>query len=634
LQGGVQGADITYTLPTAYPGGNGYSLTSTAAGVLSWTNLNAPFDIATALASSTSGSVLYVSSSHQLAQDNANFFWDATNHRLGLGTTTPGTMLHLADQRQAKITANDAGSIGLLAYARDNIPITFDADLDSSWIARDTSVAAVYKVSGQLIIYGSGGNTPGGAASGIGVAIGIMNIDLLNNVVKIGTDTASSNTKLTIDSAVAATGYYPLRAYNSTIIDDRDVYFGVGKAQDTYKSVALVDHIGTTGASYANSYLLMQNYGDTYGYGVSVLAGGYVGIDVDLVSTVPKAPLWVDVGSNLNLGVSLSSSSVLLSANQDDNAGLKPFRIAGSEIIFNPTGGGGGNVGIGNTSPGTALDVTGSITSSTIASSCDVFSDGSGTLICDPSSRRYKDNIQNLSFDKEKFLSLQTITFEYKKNLVNVDGEQVGFIAEDVLPIFPDLVRYKDGQIEGIKYEKIPIYLYQIVQDQQKDIDALKAALGGTVAQTTQTSVAGVDNSNLTSLVQNIISSMGISFQNGLTTIQNLAVDKPSAKIAAIDRLEMKDRATGEIWCTFSKDGQMQKVQGTCDTVSLQNTSESTDNSSQTQEVAPQDSQVADPVVPDPSLQDSQSSDSITSPSGTSSPDTSSTDTPAESVTQ
>ena len=41
------------------------------------------------LPSLTSGSVLF-SNGSTIAQDNANFFWDATNHRLGIGTTSPG----------------------------------------------------------------------------------------------------------------------------------------------------------------------------------------------------------------------------------------------------------------------------------------------------------------------------------------------------------------------------------------------------------------------------------------------------------------------------------------------------------------------------------------------------------------
>jgi hypothetical protein len=44
------------------------------------------------LPSLTSGSVLF-SNGSTIAQNNANFFWDATNHRLGIGTASPGYKL-------------------------------------------------------------------------------------------------------------------------------------------------------------------------------------------------------------------------------------------------------------------------------------------------------------------------------------------------------------------------------------------------------------------------------------------------------------------------------------------------------------------------------------------------------------
>src|SRR3989344_7709159 len=43
----------------------------------------------------TAGSVLFAGTSGILQQDNANLFWDDTNNRLGIGTTTPAQLLHV-----------------------------------------------------------------------------------------------------------------------------------------------------------------------------------------------------------------------------------------------------------------------------------------------------------------------------------------------------------------------------------------------------------------------------------------------------------------------------------------------------------------------------------------------------------
>lgn len=43
----------------------------------------------------TAGSVFFAGASGLLTQDNANFFWDATNHRLGIGTTAPSQKIEV-----------------------------------------------------------------------------------------------------------------------------------------------------------------------------------------------------------------------------------------------------------------------------------------------------------------------------------------------------------------------------------------------------------------------------------------------------------------------------------------------------------------------------------------------------------
>ncbi|NTV21962.1 MAG: DUF5011 domain-containing protein [Candidatus Yonathbacteria bacterium] len=65
----------------------------------SWTNLSAGgggMAIGSAVTSGTSGSVLFVDASGNLAQDNTNFFWNNTDKRLGIGTNTPAYDLDVA----------------------------------------------------------------------------------------------------------------------------------------------------------------------------------------------------------------------------------------------------------------------------------------------------------------------------------------------------------------------------------------------------------------------------------------------------------------------------------------------------------------------------------------------------------
>lgn len=47
------------------------------------------------ITSATAGSVLFAGTSGVLQQDNANFFWDDTNNRLGIGTASPGVSLDI-----------------------------------------------------------------------------------------------------------------------------------------------------------------------------------------------------------------------------------------------------------------------------------------------------------------------------------------------------------------------------------------------------------------------------------------------------------------------------------------------------------------------------------------------------------
>lgn len=61
------------------------------------------------ITSGTTGSVLFVGSGATIAQDNANFFWDDTNNRLGIGTNSPAYQFDLANNGRVRHQAGVGG---------------------------------------------------------------------------------------------------------------------------------------------------------------------------------------------------------------------------------------------------------------------------------------------------------------------------------------------------------------------------------------------------------------------------------------------------------------------------------------------------------------------------------------------
>ena len=54
-------------------------------------------------------------------------------------------------------------------------------------------------------------------------------------------------------------------------------------------------------------------------------------------------------------------------------------------------------------------------------------------------------------------------------------GLQYGLIADEVEAVNQDLCFYDDGKLSGVHYDRMMSPLIKAVQDQKKEIDALKA---------------------------------------------------------------------------------------------------------------------------------------------------------------
>ena len=96
------------------------------------------------------------------------------------------------------------------------------------------------------------------------------------------------------------------------------------------------------------------------------------------------------------------------------------------------------------------------ISGKTVAGGVSVMIDTNGHLGTLTSSARYKDKIQPMNKASEAILSLQPVTFRYKKELDPQGIPQFGLVAEQVAKVDPDLVaRDEKGKPYTVRYEAV-----------------------------------------------------------------------------------------------------------------------------------------------------------------------------------
>ncbi len=130
-----------------------------------------------------------------------------------------------------------------------------------------------------------------------------------------------------------------------------------------------------------------------------------------------------------------------------------------------------GSLGLGDDSPDFTLDVVGTICQDTDGNgSCD------GTVSSDA---RLKKNVATLTHGLDKVRALRGIEFEWREDVYPAShlgqGKQIGFVAQEVEQVLPELV-YEDGQhYKMVDYQKVTAVLVEAVKEQQAEIGRLRA---------------------------------------------------------------------------------------------------------------------------------------------------------------
>ena len=116
-----------------------------------------------------------------------------------------------------------------------------------------------------------------------------------------------------------------------------------------------------------------------------------------------------------------------------------------------------GNLGIGTATPSAKLEVSGTIT--------------------ETSMRETKTNIENMGNMLPAVLQMQGVKFDWKEDSYG-GKDNFGFIAEDMQEILPEVVTCSnEGKAAGIQYSKLTAVLVEAIKEQQIQIDELKSKL-------------------------------------------------------------------------------------------------------------------------------------------------------------
>ncbi len=281
--------------------------------------------------------------------------------------------------------------------------------------ANSTNNIHLYTANSGHIVLGM--NTSGASAGSGYVGIGTINpvakLTIANGAVSSGPATINSNYQLMLYNGGTANSSYGFGIDNNTI---------------WYNSNA---------------------YHDFYSGGNAIMRIGYLGSNVGIGTTVPNTKLTVaaDGGDGITIQASGCDAGDLIFK---QSSGFEASRIYSSPVC---------NV--------SGLTITSSV--SITGNLC-----ASGTIgVC--SDIRYKRNITPLNGALSNVLKMQGVSYDWKLNEFPEKhfskDKQVGFIAQDMEKIYPQVVMNDADGFKSIDYSKLTPILVESIKEQQKLIE-------------------------------------------------------------------------------------------------------------------------------------------------------------------
>lgn len=224
--------------------------------------------------------------------------------------------------------------------------------------------------------------------------------------------------------------------------------------------------------------------------------------------------------------------------------------------------GGIANIGVGTTSPWAQLSVAKD------AAFIGLTNDGTGyyacinsttgelatsTSACGASSERFKENIQNLSYGIDAIRDLRPVSFDWKEDFIKAGTPQIGFIAEEVEDIIPEIVAYDSkGNVMNLDYPKLTAVLVGGIKDIDERLRVFETSDEGEIEDTFLDRLAALGARITESLA---------SFVHVVT--ERLTVGSSESPSG----ITLYDEVTGEPYCFGIRNGDPVTREGKCDQI-------------------------------------------------------------------
>jgi preprotein translocase subunit Sss1 len=234
------------------------------------------------LSSLTPGSVLFAGSGGIISQNNSNLFWDNTNKRLGIGTSTPTGILHVATGTINALVVHNTGNVGI----------------------GTTAPSQKLTVAGNIGIQ-AGANAFIGTLDNYALSLRTNNTDriFITNTGNVGIGTTTPATLLQVVGTTTA----------RTILPEADNFYS----------------LGAPGFRWANIYAATGTFGNTIIIGSNTIQGSST---TTLFTTGNPNQLVLGLDGSINIGGNITGTGNLTITGTTTLATTTVSRLTISEL--------------------------------------------------------------------------------------------------------------------------------------------------------------------------------------------------------------------------------------------------------------------------------------------------------------